>query len=291
MNIAKAPTPTSRPVAFGARPGGRSVQILASRYPRGTRLDLHAHREAQLVFASTGLMQVETPKGRWLVPPDRAVWVPARLAHAIDMLADVEMRSIYFQPRWLAARRATRQLQNEFVVRVHPLLRELVLALFTTCHRKVDAVLPPRAGAYSQHPRRDSERVMLLAEVIVGELSRAGDATTFMPLPSDPKAREVAELLLKKPADDRDLDALARAVGVSGRTLSRLFPQETQLTFKAWRQRARVIGAIEMLGQPGQSIKRVATRLGFSSTAAFSFAFRQVTGQTPTEFLSRRAIR
>jgi len=275
MNIAKPPTsppaPFSQPVSFGARPGGRSVQILASRYPRGTRLELHAHREAQLVFAAEGLMQVETPKGRWLVPPDRAVWVPARLGHAIDVLADIEMRSIYFQPRWLAACGAGGELKSEFVVRVHPLPRELVLALFDD--------------------QSDSERAMLLAEVIVGELARAGDASTFMPMPADPKARRIAELLLQHPADDRDLDALARAVGVSGRTVSRLFPLETRLTFKVWRQRARIIGAIEMLGRPGQSIKRVATRLGFSSTAAFSFAFRQVTGQTPTEFLSRRVAR
>lgn len=286
MNIAKAP----QPISFGARPGGRSVRILASHYRRGTRLDLHAHREAQLVFAAEGLMQVETPKGRWLVPPDRAVWVPARLAHAIDVLADVEMRSIYFEPRWLASRAPSRQLKSEFVVRVGPLLRELVLALFDACPGKVEAAVPARTRANSDQ-RSDCKRVMLLAEVVVGELARAGDATTFMPMPLDAKAREVAELLLDNPADDRDLDALGRAVGVSGRTLSRLFPQETHLTFKVWRQRARIIAAIEMLGQPRQSIKRVATRLGFSSTAAFSFAFRRVTGQTPTAFLSRRAIR
>jgi AraC-like DNA-binding protein/quercetin dioxygenase-like cupin family protein len=267
MNIAKTP----KPVSFGSRPGGQSVRLLASDYPRGTRLDLHMHREAQLVFAAEGLMQVETPKGRWLVPPDRAVWVPARLAHAIDVLADLEMRSIYFQPRWLATRTSGRHLKNEFVVRVGPLLRELVLALF--------------------EERSEGARVMRLAEAVVGELARAGDATTFMPMPSDPKAREVAELLLRNPAEDRDIDALGRAVGVSGRTLSRLFPNETQLTFKVWRQRARIIAAIEMLGQPRHSIKRVATRLGFSSTAAFSYAFRQVTGQTPTAFLSRRTLR
>src|SRR5260221_10361523 len=112
-----------------------------------------------------------------------------------------------------------------------------------------------------------------------------------MPMPSDPKARKVAELLLRDPADGRDLDALARAVGVSGRTLSRLFPHETQLTFKVWRRRARIIAAIELLGQPRQSIKRVAAKLGFSSTAPFSFAFREVTRQTPSAFLLRGAIR
>jgi AraC-like DNA-binding protein len=286
MNIVKAPIP----VSFGTRPGGRSVQVLASAYPRGTRLDLHAHREAQLVFAAEGLMQVETPKGRWLVPPDRAVWVPARLPHAIDVLADIEMRSIYFQPRWLASRRAGEELKSEFVVRVGPLLREVVLALFRASPGKVDAGFPKGTGA-SLGGCSDHARAMRLAEVIVGELSHASDASTFMPMPSDPKARKVAELLLKDAADSRDLDALARAVGVSGRTLSRLFPRETRLTFKVWRQRARIIAAIEMLGQPRYSIKRVAMKLGFASTAAFSFAFRQVTGQTPTAFLSRRANR
>src|SRR5579871_654492 len=276
MNIAKAPiakVPKSLPipVAFGARPGGRSVQILASSYARGTRLDLHAHREAQLVFAAEGLMQVETPKGRWLVPPDRAVWVPARLAHAIDVLADIEMRSIYLQPRWLMSRASNDLLNSPFVVRVGPLLRELILALF------------------EEHC--DRERAMRLAEVVVGELARTGDVSTFMPMPSDPKARAVAELLLQDPANDRDLQELARTAGASGRTLSRLFPRETQLTLKAWSQRARIIAAIAMLGQPGRSIKRVAARLGFSSTAAFTFAFRQVTGQTPTAFLSRRSVR
>jgi AraC-like DNA-binding protein len=286
MNIVKAPIP----LAFGARPGGRSVQVLASAYPRGTRLELHAHREAQLVFAAEGLMQVETPKGRWLVPPDRAVWVPARFPHAIDVLADIEMRSIYFQPRWLASRRAGAELKNEFVVRVGPLLREVVLALFDACPGKVAAGFP-NGTCVSPDRRSDHARALRLAEVVVGELSRAGDPSTFMPMPSDPKARKVAELLLRDAADGRDLDALARAVGVSGRTLSRLFPQETRLTFKVWRQRARIIAAIELLGQPRQSIKRVATKLGFASTAAFSFAFRQVTGQTPTAFLSRRAGR
>jgi transcriptional regulator GlxA family with amidase domain len=102
------------------------------------------------------------------------------------------------------------------------------------------------------------------------------------------KARQAATIILSDPASDRDLQSLAAEVGVSSRTLTRLFPEETKLTLKSWKQRARVIAAIERLGQPGVSIKQVATALGFSSSAAFSFAFRDVTGETPTAFLSRR---
>src|SRR6202171_6664498 len=81
---------------------GDGVHLVARTYKKGVRLGTHMHREAQLVYAARGTMQVTTPKGRWLVPPDRAVWVPARLEHAIDVLADIEMRTLYFELAWLA---------------------------------------------------------------------------------------------------------------------------------------------------------------------------------------------
>ncbi len=68
------------------------------------------HREAQLVYAAKGTMQVTTPKGRWLVPPDRAVWVPALSEHAIDVLADIEMRTLYFDRLAAARERAAHSL-------------------------------------------------------------------------------------------------------------------------------------------------------------------------------------
>ena len=78
---------------------------------------------------------------------------------------------------------------------------------------------------------------------------------------------------------------LAREVGTSARTLSRLFSSETQLSFKSWCQRARVAAAIERLSMDANvSVKQVASDLGYASVPAFSHAFRQVTGKTPTEF-------
>jgi quercetin dioxygenase-like cupin family protein len=102
------------------RATGDGVHMVAQNYQKGVRLDAHMHREAQLVYAAKGTMQVTTPKGRWLVPPDRAVWVPARLEHAIDVLADIEMRTLYFELPWLAREPRSRSLNAEFVVRVSP---------------------------------------------------------------------------------------------------------------------------------------------------------------------------
>src|ERR1700676_2154442 len=131
MNIAKTPIAAIR---ASHRATGDGVHLVARTYKKGVRLDTHMHREAQLVYAARGTMQVTTPKGRWLVPPDRAVWVPARLEHSIDVLADIEMRTLYFDLAWLKREQRSESLNAEFVVRVSPLLQEAILALFDGRH-------------------------------------------------------------------------------------------------------------------------------------------------------------
>src|SRR5262252_589958 len=126
-------TVAERPLAIipgRHRTSGDGVHLVAVQYKKGTRLDPHLHREAQLVYAARGTMQVTTPKGRWLVPPDRAVWVPAQLPHAIDVLADIELRTFYFDIAWLKREAPRAHLTSEFVVRVSPLLHQAILALF-----------------------------------------------------------------------------------------------------------------------------------------------------------------
>lgn len=244
------------------------VHMLATRYAKGTRLHTHTHREAQLVYAAAGTMQVTTPKGRWLVPPDRAVWVPGGLPHAIDVVADIEMRSLYFNPERLA-RDGNRELTSEFVVRVSRLLHEAILALFDG--------------------RNDHVRVDLLIRLALLELQQASDPTTFMPLPQEPRSRRAAEIVLADPTRNYEIEKLAQMVGTSTRTLSRLFSAETQLSFKSWCQRARMAAAIERLSVNGSiSMKQLASELGYASFPAFSHAFRQVTGKSPTEFLAAK---
>jgi AraC-like DNA-binding protein len=241
------------------------IHLVARRYEKGARLDTHMHREAQLVYAARGTMQVTTPNGRWLVPPDRAVWVPARLGHSIDVLADIDMRTLYFDVPWLAQEQCSASLDAEFVVRVSRLLHEAILALFDG--------------------HNDPERTGLLVRLALLELHHAEDSTTFIPLPHEPRCRRAADIVLGDPTGSHEIETLARTVGTSARTLSRLFASETQLSFKSWCQRARIAAAIEKLSMEANvSVKQLASDLGYASVPAFSHAFRQVTGKTPTEF-------
>jgi AraC-like DNA-binding protein/mannose-6-phosphate isomerase-like protein (cupin superfamily) len=273
MTVAETPIrpqlrPEFRPLGADRRTADGGVHLVARHYNKGTRLDPHMHREAQLVYAARGTMQVTTPKGRWLVPPDRAVWVPAGLAHAIDVLADIDMRTLYFDVAWLKRAPRSKSLAREFVVRVTPLLQQAILVLFDACG--------------------DRERTALLIKLAMLELRRADDSATFIPLPQEPRCRRAAEIVLADPAAPHELDAVAEKIGTSARTLSRLFAAQTQLSFKSWCQRARIAAAIEWLStDTNVSIKQVAGELGYASIPAFSHAFRQVTGRTPTQFTQK----
>ena len=265
MSVAEKPLAA---IAGRHRSTGDGVHMVANNYRKGHRIDPHHHRESQLVYAARGTMQVTTPKGRWLVPPDRAVWVPAHAVHAIDVLADIDMRTLYFDLAWLKREGHGRKLAKEFVVRVSPLLHQTILALFDE--------------------RNEAERTLLLVRLAMMELQRAEDSATFIPVPQEPRCRRAADIVLGDPTGDHEIETLVRAVGTSARTLSRLFAAETQLSFKSWCQRARIAAAIQRLSVDASlSVKQLASDLGYASVPAFSHAFRQVTGKTPTEFAGK----
>jgi AraC-like DNA-binding protein len=231
---------------------------------RGANVALHAHEEAQLIFAASGTMQVYTHSGRWLVPPQLAVWAPAGVPHRIELLSDTELWMIFWQPTALRKWARSKSLKREFALRVTSLLRELIFAAF-------EANATP-------------ERTELVVRLILQELTETPDAPTFLPLPASVIGRRVADLAIADAQVNLDIHELAARAATSARTISRMFPEETGLTFKTWRQRARIVRAIDELSA-GTPISRVAAHTGFASTAAFSYAFRQVTRMTPTAFL------
>jgi AraC-like DNA-binding protein len=233
---------------------------------RGAAFPWHSHDEAQLIFAASGTMQVYTRSGRWLIPPQLAVWVPAGVPHRTEALSDTEHWMIYWHRSASREWAPARSLDREFALRVTPLLRELIFSAF-------DADAAP-------------EKAALVGRLILHELTETPDAPTFLPLPASAIGRRVAELAIADPRMQLDIGEFASRAATSVRTISRLFPSETGLTFKSWRQRARIVMAIDRLSA-GSAISQAAAHAGFASTAAFSFAFRQVTKMTPTAFLDQ----
>src|SRR5579864_3959770 len=113
-----------RQTAFLDRERDRRSEIttLAREYLPGVCIPLHFHYRDQIVYASHGVMTVRTETGAWVVPPQRAVWIPAGIAHTISMSGVVAMRTLYLKPRL-----SKTLLRGCCVINVTTLLRELVL--------------------------------------------------------------------------------------------------------------------------------------------------------------------
>ena len=106
----------------------RPFAAMAKGFTDGFEIAPHSHPRDQFIYAVSGLMRVftqgESQNESWIVPPDRAVYLPARMTHAISMRGDVEMRTLY-----IARGAMPDRPPRPTVMGVSLLLRELVLAL------------------------------------------------------------------------------------------------------------------------------------------------------------------
>jgi len=243
----------------------RPVVAFANDYPAGHLITRHRHRRAQLLYAAAGVMRVATALGVWVVPPQRAVWIPGGVEHEIGCAGVVRMRTLYVDPRVVPGLPETCR-----VVDVPPLLRELLLRA---------VALPPLYD-----PDGPDGRLM---RVILDQIETLDVAPLHLPVPTHPRLAPILAALLARPDDATDLDAWGRRVGASGRTLARLFLAETGMTFGAWRQQARLLAALTRLAA-GDKVTTVALDLGYDSLSAFIAMFRRATGTTPGRYFEAR---
>lgn len=230
-------------------------------YAADTRIEQHAHRKHQLVYAVHGVMVVQTSAGHWVVPPTRAIWMPAGTVHWIRCVGAVRMRSLFVKPG------VARALPNDLqVVGISPLLRELIQAAAA-----VD-------GSYAADSREGR-----LMRLILDELRSVPVLPLHLPQPGDERLREICEHLEREPDDNTTLDAWAKRVALAAKTIQRSFVKETGMTFGRWRQQLRLLRALELLAT-GEKVVEVALQLGYESPSAFATMFKRQFGQTPSQF-------
>src|SRR5689334_10630009 len=59
-------------------------------------VDWHHHDVPQLLYLSGGVLSISAAGGTWVVPPQRAVWIPAGVPHAHRAHGRVQMRTLAF---------------------------------------------------------------------------------------------------------------------------------------------------------------------------------------------------
>jgi AraC-like DNA-binding protein len=245
-------------------PHATDVAVTTRTFKAGEVFARHSHEEGQFAYAATGGISMFTDEGNWIVPTQRAIWVPASVGHEMHMHGPVTMFNTFIGSR--AAQLAALPSHCQ-VFGVSALLRHLLDAMLE---------LPVDAGA---------KRARLEA-VLLDEMSEMPRLPFSVPLPQDPRLSRACRRMLDAPTQTVSIDEMARLANVSRRTFTRQFREATGLSFVAWRQHVCVLEALSRLSQ-GASVKDVSVDLGYSSTSAFSAAFKQLLGEPPVRYCSR----
>ncbi len=225
----------------------------------------HRHYRGQLLCIQSGLIQVKTEEGSWLLPPQRAGWIPPGAMHSVHLCSALDGWSLLLTP--------------ETCVRLPTLPRVIGISdvLQALTHRTVD---------WSKTDPLMPAQKRILA-VIIDEICRMPSESLYLPMPKDPRLERIAQAILDDPGSMRTVDQWAAIGSLSSRTLRRLMHAETGMGFREWRQQAQLTHALEMLAR-GVSVMDVAYSLGYAAPSHFIAMFRRAFGDSPAHYFSSR---
>jgi AraC-like DNA-binding protein len=271
----RQPAPLSRPQARPKSTRGddyqavpRPVAAMARDLPSDYEIAWHKHPRYQLVYGAQGVMTVDTRGTRenaqgetWVVPPQRAVWLPPGIEHRILTSSMVKFRTLY-----VTAEAAGAMPQRCLAFAITPLLRELIVRA---------TELPVE---YDE--KGSAGRVM---QLILDELASLTSLPYNLPMPSSKVLSGICRAIIENPNDRITIEELGARHGTTTRTLARGFRRETGMSFSEWRRRARLLRALAWIAE-GRPILAVALDLGYDSPSAFSAMFKREFGQPPKHY-------
>jgi AraC-like DNA-binding protein len=240
------------------------IVAMEREFPDQTYVTSHTHGRGQLAICRSGILTIITDDGTRIVPPNVAIWIPAGTRHAAKTVGVVKAQNIYLDHDENGG-----LPPNCVLFDVHPLLQELVSEAV-----RID-------NDYGTNSRESRLMSLILDEI------RSSSVCCSFPLPKDPRATRVCNIILGTPRNNETLASLAKEAGASPRTLERLFLSECGMSFSQWRREVRLNIAIRLLRE-GESISNIAVDLGYDSTSAFSLMFRKALGVSPSEYLTSR---
>lgn len=271
MNTQFTPKPDLLPATalLDAADGPVLVAVtLAEAVPRVTAS--HRHARGQLFGAVQGLLSVGVDMqahansaqsaGQWVVPASHALWVPPQHAHSLHSHGAFHGWSVYIAEAACATLPA-----RPCLLRTSGLLREAVA----------------RVASWGTAPQDAAQQ--RIAQVVMDEINTLPHEAFGLPMPQDTRLLRLARALADAPGDTRSLEAWADWTAMAPRTLTRRFAAETGFSFSDWRQRARLMRALELLAAR-TPVTTVALELGYDNVSAFIAMFRRAIGTTPSQY-------
>ena len=225
----------------------------------------HTHPVHELVWVRGGTMTVRLDDAVVTVPEGHGFWIPAGVEHAGRTTARTVLSDALFDPERSPV--DVTDFAEAVAVEVTPILASLLTHL-----ERVD--LTPAAR--------------MRAEAVVFDVLEPAERQLSLRVPHVERVEPIVAALLEDPTDDRALSEWAALIGVSERTVARMFRAHTGLSFLQWRQVLRVHRALALLAE-GLAVQDVAELTGYAQASTFIASFKRVMGTTPGAYVAASA--
>ncbi|WP_260864199.1 helix-turn-helix transcriptional regulator [Citrobacter sp. Marseille-Q6884] len=224
----------------------------------------HYHPFIQFHYAREGWLYVSVEDHSYIIPACYGLWVPAYTPHQIQTTSDVLLENLDIDPDYFASIGGKAELK---LVTVSDFARSFIHHASQNIPELYDV-----SGS-------DGRMITTLLDVL-NALPVSGISTTW---PTSPALLAMCKQITTTLDQPHLLEEWAKQVGMSPRTFSRHFLKETGVTFANWKQQQRLLHSIQLLRE-SRSVTEIALMLGYSSTSAYSYAFRQLFGVSPSRY-------
>ena len=227
----------------------------------------HFHDVHEIEYACRGVVEVKTKAGHYLLPPHQAAWIPAGLQHQTTLIAGAQTLAVLFEPRLVPA--AGDRVR---IIAVSALLREMML-------------YSVRWPITRTEPRVEADSFFQTLGHVVAE-ALDDEKPLSLPISADPVITAATDYT-RAHLGYVTVSDVTRAVGVSERTLRRVFNAHLGMSWRSYLLRARVLRSMALLAQPDRSILEVSIAVGFDDVGAFARSFARHCGETPSAYKRR----
>ena len=238
-----------------------------------TDITFHKHLKGQFLYTEGGVVHVITDSQTFFLPARHYMWIPAGVLHSIHPgTANVIMRNLYFP---------TENNEDEFYskIGIYP-INELLLQMIIYTNRWSGDLKPADKSAW---------HFILSIKCILPEVSNY-NLPLSLPYAKDKRLIAVIKYMEKNLQESIALSDFGKTLGLSPRTLSRLFQSDVGMSFVQYLTIQRLMRAIVLLLEQQLSVKEVASLVGYNSIPTFSNTFYKILGIRPSEYQKQTLI-
>ncbi|WP_073174338.1 helix-turn-helix domain-containing protein [Chryseobacterium vrystaatense] len=229
----------------------------------------HEHQKGQLLLVFGGIAYLQTREKDFYIPSNHYIWIPGAYTHSLMFNAqDLHITNIYFP--------STDKYDDPFYneLGIYPVSKLL------------SEILNFAGQWYGNYFEGSWEYEVLSTLKHLLPKENLKKFSIQLPTTDDVRLKKITAYIKDNLQEALTLAHIADQFGLSIRSTTRLFNEKLQISFVQYVKMLRVIHAMQLLKDSDMSISEIAYEVGYSSIAAFSNTFQQLTNLRPTEFKS-----